>query len=370
MDVRGEVVEDHSHNGDGHHSAQWEGDVEDLVEFLGSLVRAKQKGVLGVDGGHKVVESKHLDGGEDADEKEPESLELVRCWESVENTKDGVGQGFIHLDNFIFNVGRLVRLTNGGSSFCACRAAQQSGGLGWLVQDVFLLGGGSKSLLFFCRVWNKVCWRSEGRELHVCDFVHQKHRRGGVESSGKQSQDKAGFFWESVGQLETGNKRERTTQSHGRVAHEVWVEPGDVLGVDEHKRGKEQEESSNKAAHLRTIRVQRSTNDQRTHVGQHGTHGEHQVELQILLGAIGNKALDADILRTEVADAIVDSLVHESRFINRLQKNAQIVEKIAQGEKFDWYGILWLTWASTGRGVQPGSSREAAVREKLITAVA
>lgn len=83
------------------------------------MVGAQQIGVLGVDGGDEVVQSEHLDGGEETDELEPPGVKLVGYRVTVQDTKDGVGQFCLRfcgvLDLFL-DVDGLVCITKGGAA--------------------------------------------------------------------------------------------------------------------------------------------------------------------------------------------------------------------------------------------------------------
>ena len=71
------MVEEHADEWDGHDTSKWQGDVEETVKSICGLIGSQQVGVLGVDGGDEVVQSEHLDGGEETDELEPPRVELV-----------------------------------------------------------------------------------------------------------------------------------------------------------------------------------------------------------------------------------------------------------------------------------------------------
>ena len=63
---------------DAGEAAERQGDVEDAVDGGGAVARAQQRLVLGPDGGDEVVDSKHLEDGEESDKHEPWGANLLQ----------------------------------------------------------------------------------------------------------------------------------------------------------------------------------------------------------------------------------------------------------------------------------------------------
>lgn len=182
-----EGVEEHADKWDGEDASEGQGDVEDPVKGIGGVVRAEQEGVLGVDSCDEVVQTEHLDGGEEADESEPPGAELERDRVAVEDSEDGVAElclGLCCVLYLLLDVDGLVGVSERGSASGVGWWDQRGGGCGVVSKvvaaaacavvkfafhsrvDVLFLGGcNGEGSLFVGWVWDQLRRRGEVRLL-------------------------------------------------------------------------------------------------------------------------------------------------------------------------------------------------------------